>query len=151
MHGDLADPKNDAYLVLRSSPFGSISHGHADQNAFVIEAFGEPLAIASGYYPWYSSPHHSNWTRETKAVNSVTIDGGIGQTKRRQDANGRIVRFLTGERYDYALADATARWEHLWKEGIPYVTLLRNGINHPDDRGHALFADELMGCFCAYP
>lgn len=45
-----------------------------------------------------------------------------------------------------ALADATARWEHLWKEGIPYVTLLRNGINHPDDRGHALFADELMGC-----
>lgn len=46
-----------------------------------------------------------------------------------------------------ALADATARWEHLWKEGIPYVTLLRNGINHPDDRGHALFADELMGCF----
>jgi len=46
-----------------------------------------------------------------------------------------------------ALADATARWEHLWKEGVPYVTLLRNGINHPDDRGHAMFADELMGCF----
>ncbi|HUT88011.1 MAG TPA: SGNH/GDSL hydrolase family protein [Thermoguttaceae bacterium] len=46
-----------------------------------------------------------------------------------------------------ALADATARWEHLFKEGIPYVTLLRNGINHPDDRGHAMFADELMGCF----
>ena len=46
-----------------------------------------------------------------------------------------------------ALADASARWEHLWKEGIPYVTLLRNGINHPDDRGHALFADELMRCF----
>ncbi len=46
-----------------------------------------------------------------------------------------------------ALADASARWEHLWKEGLPYVTLLRNGINHPDDRGHALFADELMRCF----
>jgi len=45
-----------------------------------------------------------------------------------------------------ALADASARWEHLAKEGIPYVTLLRNGINHPDDRGHALFADELMKC-----
>lgn len=46
-----------------------------------------------------------------------------------------------------ALADASARWEHLAKEGIPYVTLLRNGINHPDDRGHAIFADELMRCF----
>lgn len=46
-----------------------------------------------------------------------------------------------------ALADAAARWEHLAAEGIPYVTLLQNGINHPDDRGHALFADELMRCF----
>lgn len=46
-----------------------------------------------------------------------------------------------------ALADASARWEHLWREGLPYVTLLLNGINHPDDRGHALFADELMRCF----
>lgn len=46
-----------------------------------------------------------------------------------------------------ALADASARWEHLWREGIPYITLLQNAINHPDDRGHALFADELMKCF----
>jgi lysophospholipase L1-like esterase len=51
------------------------------------------------------------------------------------------------QKHNLALADASARWEHLWKEGLPYVTLLRNGINHPDDRGHVLFADELMGCF----
>ncbi len=50
-------------------------------------------------------------------------------------------------KHNLALADASARWEHLWKEGLPYVTLLRNGINHPDDRGHAMFADELMKCF----
>ncbi|NQT53820.1 DUF4962 domain-containing protein, partial [bacterium] len=102
MHADLADPAGNAYLVLRSSPFGSISHGHADQNAFVIEAFGEALAIASGYYPWYSSPHHDGWTRQTKAKNAITIDGGKGQVARRWDADGRIVRFLHGEHYDYA-------------------------------------------------
>ncbi len=45
------------------------------------------------------------------------------------------------------LADASARWGHLWKEGIPYETLLNNGINHPDDRGHRLFAEELLKCF----
>ncbi len=50
------------------------------------------------------------------------------------------------QKHNLALADASARWEHLWKEGLPYITLLRNGINHPDDRGHALFADELMRC-----
>jgi lysophospholipase L1-like esterase len=46
-----------------------------------------------------------------------------------------------------ALADASARWEHLWKEGLPYMTLLHNTINHPDDRGHRLFAEELWKCF----
>lgn len=46
-----------------------------------------------------------------------------------------------------ALADASARWEHLAAEGVPYPTLLRNGINHPDDRGHRLFAEELLKCF----
>ncbi|MDF2440849.1 MAG: hypothetical protein JWN98_1833 [Abditibacteriota bacterium] len=50
-------------------------------------------------------------------------------------------------RNSLGLADASARWEHLWREGIPYITLLQNAINHPDDRGHALFADELMKCF----
>jgi lysophospholipase L1-like esterase len=45
------------------------------------------------------------------------------------------------------LADAAARWAHLDAEGIPYVTYLRNGINHPDDRGHELFVRELMTFF----
>jgi lysophospholipase L1-like esterase len=48
------------------------------------------------------------------------------------------------ERHGLALADASSRWAHLWREGLPYVTLLRNGINHPDDRGHRLYAEELM-------
>ncbi|MBT3292335.1 MAG: SGNH/GDSL hydrolase family protein, partial [Victivallales bacterium] len=45
------------------------------------------------------------------------------------------------------LADACRRWEHLWVEGIPYLTLLFNAINHPDDRGHKLFIDELKTFF----
>ncbi len=49
--------------------------------------------------------------------------------------------------HQIALADASARWEHLWKEGLPYLTLLHNTINHPDDRGHRLFAEELWKCF----
>jgi len=45
------------------------------------------------------------------------------------------------------LSDAAKRWEHLWREGLPYITLLYNGINHPDDRGHKIFVDELMKFF----
>lgn len=51
------------------------------------------------------------------------------------------------ESHHVALADASARWEHLAKEGLPYLTLLHNTINHPDDRGHLLFAEELWKCF----
>jgi hypothetical protein len=42
------------------------------------------------------------------------------------------------------LADASARWENLASEGLPYITLLKNTINHPDDRGHRIFAEDLM-------
>jgi hypothetical protein len=128
MHTNLAKPRDDVYLVLRSSPFGSISHGHADQNAFAIEAYGEALAIPSGYYPWYSSPHHHNWTRETKAKNCVTIDGGQGQAKRSWDANGRIVHFAHTRTYDYALADATRAYRGLLAKFLRHIVHARPGV-----------------------
>ncbi len=53
---------------------------------------------------------------------------------------------LTDERH-LALADAASRWGHMWKEGVPYTTYLVNSVNHPDDRGHSIFAEELMKCF----
>jgi hypothetical protein len=45
------------------------------------------------------------------------------------------------------VADASRRWAHLEAEGIPYITLLANGINHPDNRGHEMFARELLTFF----
>ncbi len=49
--------------------------------------------------------------------------------------------------HDVPLADAANRWDLLEHLGIPYETLLRNGINHPDDRGHRIFAEELLRFF----
>ena len=90
-HTALGDKDNDISFLMRSSPYGGVSHGHADQNAYVIEAFGRGLAIATGYYPWYGSPHHDQWTRATKAVNSVLVDGQ-GQVQRQ---SGRQAAELT--------------------------------------------------------
>jgi hypothetical protein len=104
-HSALGDRDKDIHLILRSSPLGSMSHGHADQNAFVIEAFGRGMAIATGYYPWYGSPHHHNWTRATRAVNSVLVNGE-GQLRRKWEARGRIVHFETTETCDYIEAEA---------------------------------------------
>jgi lysophospholipase L1-like esterase len=46
-----------------------------------------------------------------------------------------------------ALADASLRYGRLWRQGIPYNTLMKNNINHPDARGMKLFADSLMQLF----
>ncbi len=51
------------------------------------------------------------------------------------------------KKHNIALADASLRWGHLLKEGIPYITLLSNSINHPDDRGHEMFAQSLIEFF----
>lgn len=50
-------------------------------------------------------------------------------------------------KHGVALADASLRWGRLWRQGIPYRTLMLNGINHPDARGMKLFADSLMWLF----
>jgi len=50
-------------------------------------------------------------------------------------------------KHQVALADASLRWGRLWRQGLPYRTLLVNGINHPDARGMKLFADSLMALF----
>ncbi len=46
-----------------------------------------------------------------------------------------------------ALADASRRWGHLWREGIPFSTMFVNDINHPVAEGMTLFADALMELF----
>lgn len=51
------------------------------------------------------------------------------------------------ERHSIALADASRRYGRLWRQGIPYNTLMLNSINHPKEAGMKLFADALMELF----
>jgi lysophospholipase L1-like esterase len=60
--------------------------------------------------------------------------------------------YVTGLRqfaakYSVPLADASRRYGRLWRQGIPYNTLMLNSINHPDARGMKIFADALMELF----
>ena len=43
-----------------------------------------------------------------------------------------------------ALADAAARYGRLWRQGLPWTTLMGNSANHPDERGMAIFVDSVM-------
>jgi lysophospholipase L1-like esterase len=46
-----------------------------------------------------------------------------------------------------AIADGAKRYGRLWRQGIPYTTLMVNDINHPNKAGMKLFADALMELF----
>jgi lysophospholipase L1-like esterase len=52
-------------------------------------------------------------------------------------------------RHQLALADASLRYGRLWRQGIPYSTLMLNSINHPNAHGLRIFADSLMELFPA--
>jgi len=45
------------------------------------------------------------------------------------------------------LADVSRQWEHLADEGIPYTALLANGVNQPDSRGQAIYAQTIEKFF----
>ncbi|MBM3858407.1 MAG: DUF4962 domain-containing protein [Verrucomicrobia bacterium] len=127
MHTALGDRERDIDFLMRSSPYGSVSHGHADQNAFVINAFGRSLAIATGYYPWYGSPHHSQWTRATRSVNSILVDGK-GQVQRSSSAQGRITAFVSNDGYDYTEGEAAPAYGKKLKRFRRHVVHVKPGV-----------------------
>jgi len=79
------------------------------------------------------------------------IPDWMGLTKQR-DIDNDPRPYVTGlrqfaEKYKVALGDASLRYGRLWRQGIPYLTLMENNINHPNEFGHTLFADSLMALF----
>jgi hypothetical protein len=101
----MMNPAENVQVMMRAAPLGNISHSHADQNAFVLAAFGSPLLVNTGIRPWYGSPFCKEWYWATKAHNALEIDGQ-GQPKT-AEATGKFVVFLPGKEYDYVVGDAT--------------------------------------------
>lgn len=127
LHSDLTDPENDTCLIFKSSPYGSVSHSHADQNAFAIMKGGTALAIPSGYYgPSYGKPHHAQWTRSTKANNCILVDGH-GQ-EMRSSVGGTIVGFEDTAGHSYVAGDAAAAYAGRLKKCLRHILFLRPGL-----------------------
>jgi len=107
-------------FIMKSSPFGSISHSHGDQNAFCMSAFGEDLAIQSGHYVAFNSSMHQGWRRQTRSKNAILIDGK-GQyadkdKARAMRATGLITTAEPREDHIFVSGDATAAYQSLTPE-----------------------------------
>lgn len=124
----MADPDAHIHFVFKSSPFGSISHSHGDQNTFCMSACGEDLAIQSGYYVAFNSTMHRLWRRQTRSKNAILINGK-GQYAEKDKAKamaatGKILAAETREDHVYIQGDATAAYQSL----SPEVTLAEREI-----------------------
>ena len=108
------DPARQFQLTFKSSPYGSLSHSHGDQNAFLLRAFGEDLAIQSGHYVAFNSSMHQTWRRQTRSKNAILI-GGRGQyaggdKARGKAASGKIVEVRETVQSIVMIGDATAAY-----------------------------------------
>ncbi|SDD04053.1 Fibronectin type III domain-containing protein [Paenibacillus sp. UNCCL117] len=110
MHSELYDPDRVSFY-FKSSPYGSYNHSHADQNSFVLNAYGESLAIESGYYDAYFTNHDKNYAKQTFASNAITYDGKQGQPFNDIDADGRIYGFVTHPDFDAVSGDASGAYK----------------------------------------
>jgi hypothetical protein len=110
MHSDIRNPARTSFY-FKSSPYGSFSHSHGDQNAFMLSVAGQPLLIKAGWYDWFGSPYWTNWYSQTKSQNAITFDGGKGQLtsgyREQLQHNGRIIGFSSQPGWDYVEGDAT--------------------------------------------
>ncbi|WP_229415974.1 heparinase II/III domain-containing protein [Pseudoduganella armeniaca] len=128
-HSNMADP-NRTSVYFKSSPYGSFSHSHGDQNSFVIKKGGVGLITEAGWYDWYDSPNWNNYYHQTKAHSAVTYDGGIGQFvtgwREPRKFNGSITNFGDYGNTYYVAGNAAPSFGGAMTKNIRRVWYMRN-------------------------
>src|SRR5882672_9624118 len=141
MHSDLADPdRTSVYFKSSPPPFAAYNHQSADQNAFVVNAGGQRLAIESGYYGGHGGEYNSNqwqwWVKRTKSKNAVTFDGGKGQIAFEHLPNpyrianvhyGSITQRVSAADYEIVTGDATDAYAGALTKAVRSLVYLRPG------------------------
>lgn len=106
---DLTDPARDVAFIFRSSPYGAVSHSHANNNDFIIHVGGKVMAMPSGYYDGYGSEHHMHWVWHTKSHNCVTLSDA-SQLMCSYNSRGAVERAFEDDRLAYFVGDADASY-----------------------------------------
>lgn len=106
LHTTLLDSRDDVHFLMKSSPFGTQSHGHNAHNSFQLNAYGDTLLPACTYRDLHGSKFHYQWVHSTRAQNGVLVNGE-GQLPHSAAPNGRISDFQLTPAWDYVCGDAT--------------------------------------------
>ena len=60
-------------LLFRAG--ANFNHHHADQGAFLLTAFGEPLITEAGWSDYYKDPYYATFFTQAVGHNTVLVDG----------------------------------------------------------------------------
>jgi len=124
LHTTLLDARDDVHFLMKSSPFGSQSHGHNPQNTFQLNAYGEPLLITCVYRDLHGSKFHYQWAHSTLAQNGVLVNGE-GQEKHKATPQGRIIAEQLTPQFDYVCGDAVAAYSNRLTRAFRHVAFVK--------------------------
>jgi hypothetical protein len=119
------DRDRDVAFLFRSSPYGSISHSHANNNDFILHVGGKAMAIPSGYYDGYDSPHHLHWMHHTKSHNCVTLSDAP-QVMKSHNSTGKIIAAFENDELAYFQGDSDASYRDRTTRCRRHVCYLKN-------------------------
>ena len=122
---DRNDPEHDLAFFFRSSPYGSISHSHANNNDFIIHVAGTVMSMPSGYYSNYGSPHHVNWVWHTKSHNCATLSGA-SQKMRSHASRGAVANSFENDHLAYVVGIADDSYDCLARRYRRHVLFLKS-------------------------
>ena len=132
-NSDLRDPDRNLSLSFRSSPFGSGSHTHSNQNAFNLHYRGMPVYRSAGHYMNFQDPHNLLQYRHTRGHNTVLVNG-IGQpfTSR---AYGQILETVADDGFAYALGDASHAYCGISEDPMWIEKMASSGVEQSEENG----------------
>ena len=139
----LDDPDEHLQFVTKASRYGSISHSHGDQGAFLLFAHGEELAIQSGYYVGFNTSMHRQWRRLTKSKNAILIDGCgqyAGADKSRQIQS--VGKVLEAREQDDGTVFISLDPTQAYRHEVPYLRSYRRDFHLIRGR-HLVVVDEV--------
>ncbi|MBI5820097.1 MAG: DUF4962 domain-containing protein [Verrucomicrobia bacterium] len=127
LHTTLLDARDDVHFLMKSSPFGTQSHGHNPHNTFQLNAYGEPLLMTCVYRDLHGSKFHYNWVHNTIAHNGVLVNGE-GQIKHTAAPHGRIAEARLTPTRDDIVGDATDAYGGRLKRFHRHVAFVKGDV-----------------------
>ncbi len=102
-------------LVFLFHAGANFNHSHADQGAFLLTAFGEPLITEAGWSDYYKDPYYATFFTQAAGHNTVLVDENpesqtFPDTAQfaALDSYPKITDAITSEFYDAVGSDLTS-------------------------------------------